>query len=395
LWEFVFQKSPVEFEVIPESPAYEDKYVKQGNFPGRLTDISILGETKEEVVILMTHTGHIEFEEHEFDRKFIFILKNCFFKSGGYYQKHIGGKVKNILCNYDEEIKAVRVQIEFHKKQQSYMIIQREKEIKIIVSGRPRVHGSGTELKTARYKKPFSVQQHPIPEKSRPNAKRHSRRPKMKTARYKKPDSLHLGNPGSEVRWRQRPVPEKTRTEMKRYSWRPGCPVSIDDLACLKVSHWGFDGKVHIGELVVHKKVASEVLEIFKELFEKKFPIERIRRIEAYKGDDDDSMADNNTSAFNCRKIKGSKTKLSKHSYGLAIDINPLINPYIKNGKVLPREGVKYLDRKKSVPGIIVKGGSCYSAFIKRGWQWGGQWKSMKDYQHFEKNIHYITHTNR
>jgi hypothetical protein len=180
-------------------------------------------------------------------------------------------------------------------------------------------------------------------------------------------------------------VPAAIQKRMAQYSWNDQCPVSLDALSYLKITHWGFDGKPHQGELIVNRKVAPEVIDVFKELFDRKFPVNKMRLIEEYQGSDDASMADNNSSAFNCRLAKGSKTKYSTHSHGLAIDINPLVNPYVKNNRVSPKGGADFLDRTAKAKGMIVKGGPCYNAFTKRGWQWGGDWKSLKDYQHFEK----------
>jgi hypothetical protein len=109
--------------------------------------------------------------------------------------------------------------------------------------------------------------------------------------------------------------------------------------------------------------------------------------VDEYKGDDDVSMADNNTSAFNYRDVVDSKGVLSKHSYGVAIDINPIQNPYIKGKKISPASGTNYVNRKKFQNGMIIKNDVCYKAFKDRGWTWGGEWKTMKDYQHFQKTI--------
>lgn len=160
--------------------------------------------------------------------------------------------------------------------------------------------------------------------------------------------------------------------------------VDINSLAYLKITYYGFDDKSHIGEMIVNKDVSNEVLDIFKELYEKKYPIEKIRLIDEYDARDDLSMKDNNTSAFCYREIAGS-TVLSNHSKGLAIDINPLINPMVKNNVVSPKEGEKYVDREGKTKGMITKGDACYEAFTKRGWTWGGDWDTLKDYQHFEK----------
>ena len=183
----------------------------------------------------------------------------------------------------------------------------------------------------------------------------------------------------------QAPVPRALAARMRRFSWRKGCPVSIEELAYLKLSHYGKDGEVHQGELVVHRSLAVEVLAIFKVLFEQRFPIEKMRLIEAYEGDDDRSMADNNTSGFNCREVTGKPGVLSKHSYGRAIDVNPLINPMVVGDKVSPPVGAGFTDRSKSVPGTLHQGGKAVREFTRRGWTWGGSWTTMKDYQHFEK----------
>ena len=199
------------------------------------------------------------------------------------------------------------------------------------------------------------------------------------------PETSQNGSEQAQYVGRQSKIPAAIKGRMAKYSWQAQCPVDPDQLAYLKVTHWGFDGKTHQGELIVNQKVSDEVMEIFKELFDQGFPIEKIRLIEEYQGSDDASMADNNSSAFNCRLAKGSQDKYSTHSHGLAIDINPLMNPYVKNNQVFPQGGARYLDRTAKIKGMIVKGGPCYNAFTKRGWQWGGDWKSLKDYQHFEK----------
>lgn len=160
--------------------------------------------------------------------------------------------------------------------------------------------------------------------------------------------------------------------------------VDISQLSYLKVTYYGFDDKPHIGDIIVDKSVSNEVLDIFEELYIKKYPIKKISLIDKYDAIDDLSMKDNNTSAFCYREIAGSN-KLSNHSKGLAIDINPLINPMVKNGEVSPKEGIDYIDREQNVKGMITKGDTCYEAFTKRGWTWGGDWTSLKDYQHFEK----------
>jgi hypothetical protein len=168
-------------------------------------------------------------------------------------------------------------------------------------------------------------------------------------------------------------------------SWKPGCPVPIDDLRIIDMNYWGFDGTVHDGgRLMVHKDVADEVVAAFGDMFAAEFPIRRMELIEEYDGSDDASMAADNTSAFNCRPITGSPGRYSIHSYGKAIDINTVENPYVKGDTVLPPAGAEYLDRTDVRPGMIVKNDAVVKAFKKRGFTWGGSWHSLKDYQHFE-----------
>jgi hypothetical protein len=151
-----------------------------------------------------------------------------------------------------------------------------------------------------------------------------------------------------------------------------------------------FNNEVCEGKLIVNVQVADDIMEIFKELFDAKYQIEKIKLIDEYDANDDASMEDNNTSAFNFRLIDGQDT-ISDHSYGIAIDINPLYNPYVRSGfgdrDVLPVNGTVYADRTKDFEHKIVKGDVCYNAFINRGWKWGGEWNSPIDYQHFYKEI--------
>lgn len=167
-------------------------------------------------------------------------------------------------------------------------------------------------------------------------------------------------------------------------SWRAGCPVAPRDLRLLVLTHWGFDGSVRTGELVVHRDVAAELTTVFRRLFRERFPIERMELVDRYGADDDRSMAANNTSAFNCRRATGSRTRWSQHAYGRAVDINPIQNPYVTpNGEVLPPAGRAYLDRADLQLGMIVSRGVVVRAFVAIGWGWGGNFRSTKDYQHF------------
>ncbi|WP_337865264.1 M15 family metallopeptidase [Ignavibacterium sp.] len=158
-------------------------------------------------------------------------------------------------------------------------------------------------------------------------------------------------------------------------------PESIrNNLILIDVQYYSFDNKLHKGQLLVHKSVEKDLREIFEIIRETKFPIHKAVPIVKYGWNDEASMLSNNTSCFNYRKVKGMKT-LSYHSKGLAIDINPMQNPHIKNNKSLP-EGAIY---DKSIPGTLTDSSIIVKEFKKRGWIWGGSWRSSKDYQHFEK----------
>lgn len=173
-------------------------------------------------------------------------------------------------------------------------------------------------------------------------------------------------------------------------SYQENDNISLSELCYLRVLYYGFDGETHIGELIVNQKIEADILEIMKELYENQYPIEKMVLIDEYDADDESSMADNNTSAFNYRTVNGS-TKLSKHSLGLAIDINPRFNPCIKtvNGEALvePANGTAYTDRTQDFPYKITEQDLCYRLFTEHGFTWGGSWNSLKDYQHFEKEL--------
>jgi hypothetical protein len=180
------------------------------------------------------------------------------------------------------------------------------------------------------------------------------------------------------------PLPEDYRELMTGLSYEAGCPVGLDDLRLLEMPHWDFAGEIAQGEMVVAASVAADVLAAFEDIYNALFPIERMELVDHYSADDDLSMAANNTSAFNCRLITGGSS-WSRHSYGDAIDINPVQNPYVKNATVLPPAGSAYLDRGDVRPGMIVEGDAVVGAFDAIGWTWGGRWTSLKDYQHFEE----------
>ncbi|BED93093.1 MAG: M15 family metallopeptidase [Candidatus Paraimprobicoccus trichonymphae] len=167
--------------------------------------------------------------------------------------------------------------------------------------------------------------------------------------------------------------------------------IKISDLRYLKVKHCGFDGKDHIGELIINKKLTEEILDIFEELYKLKYKIEKIKLIDYY-ADDDESMKDNNSSCFCYRKVAVTG-RLSYHALGCAIDINPIQNPYIFKNKehkqcIAPTGSEKYVNRNKKKLGMILINDVCYNTFVNRGWCWGGECLDDKlDYQHFEKKI--------
>lgn len=170
-------------------------------------------------------------------------------------------------------------------------------------------------------------------------------------------------------------------------SYKENCTVPLDCLRYVTVSHYGFDSKIHTGELIVNADIAQKIVSVFQELFSACYCIEKMRLVDEYNADDLLSMADNNSSCFNYRTIEGTTT-LSNHSKGLALDINPLYNPYVRtiNGSIsiLPKNGVPYADRSICCPYYIRKNDVCYNIFTKHGFTWGGEWEHAKDYQHFE-----------
>lgn len=170
------------------------------------------------------------------------------------------------------------------------------------------------------------------------------------------------------------------------HSWRPGCPVAPAQLRRVRLTYWGFDGRARTGALVVNASVVAGVVRVFRRLYVARFPIRRLRPIDAYRGVDERSLAADNTAGFNCRYVIGPGPKRwSSHAYGLAIDVDPVENPYVEGGRVHPRAGRAYLDRKRVRPGMAVPGGVLVRAFASVGWKWGGRWTSAPDYQHFSK----------
>jgi poly-gamma-glutamate capsule biosynthesis protein CapA/YwtB (metallophosphatase superfamily) len=173
--------------------------------------------------------------------------------------------------------------------------------------------------------------------------------------------------------------------ERMRFSHHPGCPVALRELRYLQLTYRGFDGKAHRGELVIHKDYAVPVAAVFRRLYDAGWPIRRMRLVDDYRGDDNRSMAANNTSGYNCRRVAGSRS-WSAHAYGAAIDIDPVQNPDLTGASVAPRAARRYarVDRDEDAPpGVITTRSVVVRAFARIGWQWGGGWPASQDYQHF------------
>ena len=186
----------------------------------------------------------------------------------------------------------------------------------------------------------------------------------------------------------QQEITDSIFARIEGKSFKENCTTPREDLRYLKVLHYNKEGEELEGELICHKDIADDLLAIFRELHRAKYPIERMVLIDEFDADDEASMRANNTSAFNFRPASGMR-RLSKHSTGMAIDINPLYNPLVKHREgrtqVYPSTATPYIDRTRDFPYKIVKGDLCYRLFKQHGFSWGGDWRRSKDYQHFEK----------
>ena len=187
-----------------------------------------------------------------------------------------------------------------------------------------------------------------------------------------------------------REIPDSIWKLMQGKTYQPNDVIKRSDLRYLQVLHWDYDQQAHQGELICNKAIADKLIIIFKELYRQHYPIEKIKLPDEYGADDEKQMSDNNTSCFCFRNVPDTK-KLSYHARGLAIDINTRYNPYVRylNGKMVvqPKNGKQYADREKHFSYKIVKGDLCHQLFVQHGFVWGGSWKTMKDYQHFEYHL--------
>jgi hypothetical protein len=172
---------------------------------------------------------------------------------------------------------------------------------------------------------------------------------------------------------------------LARSTWASGCPVAARDLSWVRLTFRGFDGARHTGELLVNRSVAPDLVQVFHDLYDARFPFEEMRITAKSEQTAAPTGDGNDTGAFNCRPVRGA-TEYSQHAYGLAVDVNPFQNPYVKGDLVLPELAGAYRDRSWRRPGMVLPGGPVARAFARIGWGWGGSWQSLKDFQHFSAN---------
>jgi hypothetical protein len=198
-----------------------------------------------------------------------------------------------------------------------------------------------------------------------------------------------ISKSGLEELFYQQELSKKIKNRINGKSYGKNCGVPYSELRYIRVLHVDFEGFTRIGEMIVNQSISVDIIEIFKKLYEISYPIERMFLVDEYNADDNASMEANNSSAFNFRFIDGTARR-SLHSYGIAIDINPLYNPYVReiNGvmAVLPKSAAEYVDRTRKCAYYIKKDDACCRIFTEHEFTWGGEWKNSKDYQHFEKN---------
>ena len=180
------------------------------------------------------------------------------------------------------------------------------------------------------------------------------------------------------------PVPEAVKTRMQGKSLPETARIGFDELRYLTLYHYDFDGRIQQGEMVCNKAIAHDLLCIFRTLFAEAYPINSIRLVDDFDASDEVSMQANNSSCFNYRTIAGS-WRLSQHAFGMAVDINPLQNPCVKGSRIRPSTATDYVDRSKQFPHKIDDNDFCKKTFESYGFRWGGRWRSLKDYQHFER----------
>lgn len=187
---------------------------------------------------------------------------------------------------------------------------------------------------------------------------------------------------------RIRPISPSLGAEMTGATWEPGCPVPLEDLRLLRFNYRGLDGEIHRGPMVVHASVAEGVLGVFEQLFDAGFPLKHVTLARRWRPNAPTDTTSSVTAAFNCRPALNAdgtpSGSWSEHAYGLAVDVNPLQNPYVAgDGSVLRPAAEPYVDRSQELPGMIHAGDLVVRAFAAIGWEWGGDWSGKKDYMHF------------
>jgi hypothetical protein len=182
-----------------------------------------------------------------------------------------------------------------------------------------------------------------------------------------------------------RKLPPTVRRRITGVSWHKGCPVALARLRYLRIAYYGFDRRVHTGQMIANRSAVRPLRRAFASLYRGRFPIRRMRLVDHYGGSDYRSIEADNTSAFNCRRATG-QSRWSEHAYGRAVDVNPIENPYVANGRTTHRASRRYLRRSRHRRGMAYAGGALVRAFKRVGWGWGGAWSNPTDYQHFSAN---------
>jgi hypothetical protein len=186
-------------------------------------------------------------------------------------------------------------------------------------------------------------------------------------------------------------LPASLRGRLRGTTWKLGCPVPLGDLRLLRFSYWNFDGEVDRGPMMVHADVARDVLWVFRRLFRARFPIKRVALAREFVPEEFEPVTYTRrsvTAAFNCRPVilpSGPTREFSNHSYGMAVDINPIQNPYVRaDGFYRTRASRPYINRNRRLEGMIHDGDVVVRSFAAIGWTWGGHWSGDKDYMHFD-----------
>src|SRR3954452_8784308 len=192
-------------------------------------------------------------------------------------------------------------------------------------------------------------------------------------------------NPAPAFTFTAHKLSRTTRHRITGVSWHKGCPVARGRLRYLRIAYRGFDGERHIGEMIANQSAIKPLRQAFAALYRSRFPIRRMRLVDDYGGSDYASIEADNTSAFNCRRATG-QARWSQHAYGLAVDVNPIENPYVSNGRTAHPASRPYLRRSRHRRGMAFAGGTLVRAFKQAGWSWGGDWSNPTDYQHFSAN---------